>query len=132
MHDVSLEGLSVLVLEDEVLIALDLEQACRDSGAVEIFIARTLDEAAAVDAAFDVAVLDVMLGGRSTLGFAADLSARGVPFVFVTGYGDIERLLDESGDMHAVADVQVIDKPFASDALVQAIATVVARPNDGR
>lgn len=130
MQDVSLKGLRVLILEDEVLIALDLEQACRDFGAAEVVIARTLDEVAAIDAVFDVAVLDVMLDGRSTLGFAAGLSARGVPFVFATGYGDIGRLLDESGDMPDIADVQVVDKPFASDALIRAIATVMERRDD--
>lgn len=129
MQDVSLEGLRVLILEDEVLIALDLEQACRDFGAAEVVIARTLDEAAAIDVAFDVAVLDVMLDGRSTLVFAAGLSARGVPFVFATGYGDIERLLGESGEMLDIADVQVVDKPFASDALVRAIITAIERRN---
>ena len=101
MQDVSLEGLRVLVLEDEVLIALDLEQACRDLGAAEVIVARTLDEAeTAASAVLDVAVLDIMLAGRSTVEFAAGLSARGIPFVFATGYTDADRLM-------AAVEVQV-------------------------
>lgn len=122
MQDVSLEGLRVLVLEDEVLIALDLEQACRDLGAAEVIVARTLDEAeTAASAVLDVAVLDIMLAGRSTVEFAAGLSARGIPFVFATGYTDADRLI---GDM---ADVEIVDKPFSTEALVRAIARAMER-----
>ena len=118
MQDVSLKGLRVLILEDEILIALDLEQVCRDFGADEVIVARSLDEIAAegpAGAAFDVAVLDLMLGGRSTIDFASDLFAKGIPFVFATSYGDAEQLLAH------LPDVQIVDKPFSSEALVGAI-----------
>ena len=120
MQDVSLKGLRVLILEDEVLIALDLEQACRDFGAAEVVIARTLDEVAAIDAVFDVAVLDVMLDGRSTLGFAAGLSARGVPFVFATGYG-------EAGGAPSGFDAPIIRKPYDVTQVAMAVAQLLKR-----
>jgi CheY-like chemotaxis protein len=41
-----------------------------------------------LDLRFDVAVLDANLNGRSVLPMANALAARGVPFIFATGYGD--------------------------------------------
>ena len=70
-----LEGLRILVLEDEFLIAMDVEQLCRDHGAVEVIVARSLEEIAdGLD--FDAAIVDVLLGGVSTFGFAARLKER--------------------------------------------------------
>ena len=70
-----LDGLRILVLEDEFLIAMDVEQICRDYGASDVIIARTIEEAeAALDgAAFDAAIFDLMLNQKSTLGLAARL-----------------------------------------------------------
>lgn len=120
VQDVLLKGLRVLVLEDEILIALDLEQICRDLGADDVVIARSLDDANALaGVVFDIAVLDVMLAGSSTVGFASGLREKGVPFVFTTGYIDPERFL---GDL---SDVQIVEKPFSSEALVAAIARVL-------
>lgn len=122
MQDVSLAGLRVLILEDEVLIAMDLEQVCRELGAADVAVARTLDEAeTAAGAGFDAAVLDIMVAGRSTIEFATRLFARGVPVVFATGYSDAERLVE------ALAGVQIVDKPFSRDMLVEAIARALER-----
>ncbi len=122
MQDVSLAGLRVLILEDEVLIAMDLELVCRELGAADVAVARTLDEAeAAACAGFDAAVLDIMVAGRSTIEFATRLFARGVPVVFATGYSDAERLVE------ALAGVQIVDKPFSRDMLVEAIARALER-----
>ena len=52
----TLEGLRVLVLEDEYLIAMDMEQICRDHGAAEVIIRGDLDRAGVPDtSAFDAA-----------------------------------------------------------------------------
>ena len=124
MQDISLRGLRVLILEDEILIALDLEQLFRDLGVDEVIVARNLDDVDA-DAAFDVAVLDLMLAGRSTVEFAATLFARGVPFVFATGRSDAAQLLAD------LPDVPIVDKPFSNEALVQAVAEAMERSRDG-
>ncbi|MGO4841326.1 response regulator, partial [Rhizobiaceae sp. 2RAB30] len=61
------------MLEDEFLIAMDVELLCREKGADDIVILKNLEEtggAAAVAKRFDVAVLDLMLEGQSTVGFA--------------------------------------------------------------
>ena len=126
MRGVSLKGLRVLVLEEEVLIALDLEQICRDFGAAQVTVARTLDEAEAAGADFDVAIIDVMLACRSTLDFAAGLRARDVPFLLSTGYSDAGQLV---GDRF---DVEIVDKPFSGTTLVAAIVTTLDRHHRNR
>ncbi|MGE0500848.1 MAG: response regulator [Rhizobiaceae bacterium] len=113
-----LSRLSVLVLEDEYLIAMDVEHLCLEHGAAHVNIIKDLDALDAGDPLppFDLAVLDLMLGDRSTLGFAADLQARGIPFVFATGYGD----LDEHASQFP--GVAVVAKPYSGIDLVSALA----------
>lgn len=123
MQDISLKGLRVLILEDEILIALDMEQLFRDLGVGDVTIVRNLDDVD-VNAEFDVAVLDLMLGGRSTVEFAAVLFARGVPFVFATGRGDAAQLLAD------LPGVPIVDKPFSTETLVRAVAEAMKRDPD--
>jgi DNA-binding response OmpR family regulator len=117
-----LEGLKVLVLEDEFLIAMDVEQLCRDNGAADVTIMRELG---AIDpggaAAFDVAIVDLMLGGVSTLDFARGLRDSGVPFVFASGYSEVEALAAEFP-----ASV-LVPKPYSGADLVEAVAAVSGR-----
>lgn len=117
-----LDGLRILVLEDEALIAMDVEQLCRDGGAAEVRVARDLDE---IDlegmALFDVAIVDLSLGGRSTLGLAALFRDRGVPFVFASGYSSQEEMaIDFPG-------VPLVPKPYSGADLVEAVAAVSGR-----
>lgn len=117
-----LEGLKILVLEDEFLIAMDVEQLCRDNGADHVTIIRSLDE---IDHQatheFDAAVVDVMLGGASTLEFAAQLRDAKRPFVFASGYTDNEELA------RSFPDVALISKPYSESDLIDAIASARAR-----
>jgi DNA-binding response OmpR family regulator len=119
----SLEGVRVLLLEDEYLIAIDVEHLCREHGAKDITIAHTVD---AVDATlpYDVAILDVMLSGQNTLEFAKELALRDVPFVFATGYTDTADMFS-SLDM-SVPQVEIISKPYSSDTLIAALARAIA------
>ena len=73
-----LSGLRILILEDEFLIAMDVEQLCRDNGATDIMIKRSVAEIEPEDAVdgFDVAIVDFMLSGVSTLPFAERLHRR--------------------------------------------------------
>jgi len=123
VQDISLKGLRVLILEDEILIALDLEQLFRDLGVEEVVVARNLDDIDA-EGAFDVAVLDLMLAGRSTVEFASVLFAKGVPFVFATGRSDTAQLLA------SLPGVPIVDKPFSNEALVRAVAKAM-KPGRG-
>jgi CheY-like chemotaxis protein len=118
-----LAGFSILVLEDEYLIAMDVEQLCREHGAKEAVLIRELggiDDSIAARH-FDVAVIDAMLDGHSTLDFARRLRDRKVPFVFATGYDDAaERFADFPG-------VPVVGKPYSGEELIEAITRVAGR-----
>jgi CheY-like chemotaxis protein len=117
-----LSGLRVLLLEDEYLIAVDVEQLCQDNGARSVAIVRSLDEldSTAVDQPdFDVAIIDLILNGASTLDFAQQLQARGLPFVFATGYTE----LDEVGQRFP--GVPIVSKPYSSGDLLEAVTAVV-------
>jgi DNA-binding response OmpR family regulator len=85
----ALEGLKVLVVEDEALIAMDLGAALRKAGCRVVGPAPGVEQALRVIAAeeADVALLDVNLGGEEIFPVADELARRGVPFVFLTGYG---------------------------------------------
>jgi len=112
----------VLVLEDEFLIAMDVEQLCQDAGSSEVKIARSLAEVADLDMdSFDAAIVDVMLAGSSTLDFARILQERGTPFVFASGYSDLAEITA------AFPGKVVVGKPYAGDDLVQALANACGR-----
>ncbi len=78
----------VLVVEDEMLVLLNLEDMLADLGCKSVSAAATVGQALAlIDAkAFDVALVDVNLDGKKSYSVADALVARGVPFVFSTGY----------------------------------------------
>ncbi len=79
----------VLIVEDEMLIALLVEDALTASGVQVAGIATTVQEALkeAVKTEFDCAILDVHLHGEDVYPVADVLAQKGVPFVFASGYG---------------------------------------------
>jgi CheY-like chemotaxis protein len=84
-----LSGRRILAVEDDMLIRLTLEDMLADLGCEAVSTAGTIDQAVGlIDLhRFDAATLDVNLGGTSSYPVADALAARGVPFVFSTGYG---------------------------------------------
>lgn len=127
MQEFRLDGLRVLVLEDEFLIAMDVEQMCRERGASDVVIMRSMEEVGAFEPdgrEFHAAVLDVMLGGHSTMDFAKRLRERGIPFVFATGYSETEDLFD------ALAGVEVVSKPYGAEHLIGALERAFARSRE--
>ncbi|WP_411910207.1 response regulator [Mesorhizobium sp. CO1-1-4] len=122
-----LDGLRILVLEDEFLIAMDVEQLCRDHGAGEVVVARDLTEIDGRDVAtqFDAAIVDLMLGGASTLEFAAGLRETGVPFVFASGYSDADEI------KASFPGVRLVTKPYSGEDLVEAVALAYGRGAPG-
>lgn len=105
-----------LIVEDEMMIALTIEDILTELGYEIAGIATTLDKAlqAATELAIDVAILDVNLNGRYSLPVADRLHARGVPFIFQTGYGaqgiDVSRF-----------NAPVISKPFTAEDVRKAL-----------
>lgn len=82
-------GLRVLLVEDENLVALLLEDMLAELGHTVVGPVARLDKAleTAQREAFDVAILDVNINGEESYPIADALAARGIPFVFSTGYG---------------------------------------------
>lgn len=116
-----LSGRRVLVVEDESLVAMLLEMILEDMGCTPVGPASNVDEGEAIardTVDLDAALLDVNLAGRQVFPVAAVLKARGVPFVFSTGYG-------ESGLPDEWRGNPTIQKPFTEaavrDALMQAL-----------
>src|SRR3546814_9846381 len=88
--DRSLAGLRILVVEDELLVALELEMMLIGLGCDVVGPASRLEKAMQLAAAeaIDGAILDVNLRGRPVYPVATALKARGIPFLFSTGYRD--------------------------------------------
>ena len=115
-----LSGVRVLIVEDAVLLALELETGLSDAGATIVGPAYELEEALALlGQPIDVAVLDANLNGRSVIPVAEALQARGVPFVFATGYGEV----GGPGDF----DAPVIRKPYDVTQVAAAVAALLRR-----
>jgi DNA-binding NtrC family response regulator len=113
-------GRRVLVVEDEMIVAWLLQDMLADFGCEVVGPAASVDQALAmIDAEFiDVAVLDVNLKGQMRYPIADALAARGVPFVFSTGY-DKDRLLD------GYKTFPVLQKPFHRSELGDAFAKLL-------
>ena len=119
----NLKGARVLIVEDAVLLALELETGLAEAGAWIIGPAYELDEAMAMlDQRIDAAVLDANLNGHSVIPVAEALAARQVPFVFATGYG-------EAGGAPGGFDAPVIRKPYDVTQVAAAVADLLrAKP----
>ena len=100
-------GLRVLVVEDENMIALLLEDMLVELGHTVVGPVARLDKALemAQREAFDVAILDVNINGGEVYPIAEALAARGIPFVFSTGY-------DKKSLPAAYCDRPALQKPF--------------------
>lgn len=109
-----LSGLRLLVVEDEALVAMQLEDMLDELGCVVVDVAGTVSRGVALagDAgvALDGAILDVNLGGEKVYPVAERLAERGVPFVFCTGYG----LAGIAGEF---AHVPTLAKPYSQQQL---------------
>ena len=106
----------MLVVEDESLGAMLLETILEDVGCTPVGPASTVDAAlaAVADETLDAALLDVNVAGRQVFPVAEALKARGVPFVFSTGYG-------EGGLPDEWRGNPTIQKPFTEAAVRDAL-----------
>lgn len=116
----ALAGKRCLILDDEFLIALDIQQILERAGATQTVCVASATEALELlqrEPRFDIAVLDVKLGGpeRYSLGIAEVLSGKGTPFVFLTGM--------RVDDVHAkrFPEAPVVEKPYDAIALLDAV-----------
>ena len=121
MTDSAPRGLRILLVEDEAMISMLLEDMLIDEGAAVVGPAATTDAALREIAAeqIDGALLDVNLGGQQSFGVAEALAERGIPFVFVTGYG-------EAGVRSHFPEARTLQKPFVADDLRRALEHLAA------
>jgi CheY-like chemotaxis protein len=117
----------VLIVEDELMIRMLLEGMLEDLGHTIAGQAGTIEEALTLanQAEFDVALLDVNLNGKPITPVVAVLAARGLPFIFASGYG-------QRGVPEEYRDSPALQKPFQAEALAAALeAATVDAPNVG-
>jgi len=86
---VSLAGLRVLVIEDEMLVAVLVEDFLFDHGSIVIGPAASVNDALHLVGTehLDAAVMDVNIAGEKVFPVAEALDRRGIPFLIVSGYG---------------------------------------------
>jgi CheY-like chemotaxis protein len=108
----------ILIVEDEIVVALFMEDILGEFGYEVAGVVSHLDDAMARPRDYDLAVLDVHLNGRSVFDFADKLSVEGVPFVFATGYG-------ERGIPERHRTYPVLQKPFQPEELRRALERVL-------
>lgn len=112
-----LNGKSLLLVEDSMMIALDAQAMLQSCGAEVELVATTNDARRAIELnTFDAAILDVNLYTETSYRIAEELQDRSIPFVFATGYGEQIVVPERFKNVH------VISKPYAEDALRAALA----------
>ncbi len=114
-------ALRVLIVEDEMTIALLLEDMVEELGHQVAGLAMRLPQAMelATSRAFDLAILDVNLDGHMSYPVAEVLAGRGVPYVFATGYG-------ATGIEPRYRDGVILKKPYGMDDIRGAIENALA------
>ncbi len=116
---------TILMVEDEMNLAMMLEDILDDAGyrvlkaarlpnALEIVAQSGLDEAGRID----VAILDINLAGVQVFPLAEVLRARGVPFVFTSGYG-------RDGIPDEYRGSPVLQKPYGADSILSTLQTML-------
>ena len=120
-----LSGRRVLVVEDEALVGMMIEDMLADLGCVVVDVASSLAQALAVAEdpalALDGALLDLNLAGEKVYPVAERLAARGVPFIFSTGYA-------MAGIVDGYSHVPLLTKPFKPRALEEALLSLFGGP----
>jgi CheY-like chemotaxis protein len=111
----ALRGTRVLVVEDEPLLSMTLQDMLDELECEVVGTAARLEPALSLasELAFDIAVLDINLGGRRIDPVAEAIAARALPFIFVTGYGQ------EGVPRHLA--VPVVEKPYETGDLQRAL-----------
>ena len=112
----------IFVVEDEYLIRMLLEDMLADLGYEVVAAVGTIAEACelAAKGAIDAAILDVNVDGKEIYPVADILAKRGLPFVFVSGYGEgslIERFRGRPS----------LQKPFQAEQIETTLAKLLSK-----
>jgi CheY-like chemotaxis protein len=118
-----LSGMSILVVEDEMMVLWNIEAVLAELGCTSIAAASNVDQALSLiqSQTFDAALLDVNLGGEPSYPIADALTVLGVPFSFSTGYST-----PAFGGTYG--DRPVLRKPFRDEQLEEVLNGLLASP----
>lgn len=123
-----LSGLRLLIVEDQPLIAMDIEEMLLALSAASVAIANSIKEGrgiVAADGPLDAAVLDYLVGDEHSLSLAIDLLRQNVAVVFISGYDsrqDVSLPMPEE-----LREVPFVDKPVAPQVLEEALQVALRR-----
>ena len=115
-----LKGCKILLVEDEMMVAMLLDAVLEKEGCT-VISAGYLQQATllAMERAIDAAVLDVNLHGKRSYPVADALATRSIPFVFSTGYGDVEL-------QRLYPSRPVLAKPYRPEDLIAILSALIA------
>ena len=117
----SVKDRRILIVEDAVLLALELEAGLTEAGAKVVGTAADVEEALKMATLpFDIAVLDANLNGASVMPVAQMLTRLGKPFIFATGYGD-------AAPAPEGFNAPVVHKPYNVAQIAAAVAEALGR-----
>lgn len=123
-----LDGARVLLVEDETMIAMNIEQLCREHGAEEVTTVSTfeeLDPQVLETRKISSAILDIRISENWTDDFARLLKSRRIPFVFATGYASSHQIFE------GFSDITVVEKPYRDIDLIEALETAMTVTTSG-
>ena len=123
-----LNGRRVLVVEDQIVVALDLEQMLRGLGAAHVDLATSVEQSLAIVAATppDCAFLDLKVQEETPLTLVELLAKRRIPFAFASGYSDLRAV------PAAYRNTVLLRKPIALADLSAAVSGFPMRTQDPR
>ncbi len=116
---IGVPNLQVLIVEDQLLIAMDLERMLSGFGITSVISTATVAQAlvALASQRFDLAILDLKLEDGTSAAVAEELKLLDVPFVFATGFTDVGMIAPN------MENIPVVSKPYDE---AQLLATLVA------
>ena len=113
----------VLVVEDNIIIAIDAEEIALELGASSVSVVSNVKEALRVieETDFSFALLDVNLGTETSEPVAITLTDKKIPFAFATGYGDATEVTQR------FEGVTVVQKPYDKSSIAHALKLTIAK-----
>lgn len=111
---------NALVVEDNIIIAIDAEDILGDIGAASVTVASNVNDAlkAIESTSYAFALLDVNLGAETSEAVAEDLTRKNIPFAFATGYGDATEVTQR------YPAAPVVQKPYDKSSILNALGNV--------
>jgi DNA-binding response OmpR family regulator len=111
----------VLVVEDDFMIAMELESALADAGAEVVGPCRTIKDALAAvgEHPLVAAILDIRIGRETIAPVARELAGRGIPFVFYTAQVETDVIRTEW------PECGIVSKPAQPQSIVRAVASLL-------